>query len=37
MATVNGKKGEVIPVQNMRSKREVICEVTGRKQVRVEF
>lgn len=37
MATVNGKKGEMIPVQNMRSKREVICEVTGRKQVRVEF
>ena len=37
MATVNGKKGEVIPVQNMSSKREVICEVTGRKQVRVEF
>ncbi|MFW6283828.1 MAG: flagellar basal body P-ring formation chaperone FlgA [Desulfosalsimonas sp.] len=37
MATVNGKKGDVIPVQNMSSKREVICEVTGRKQVRVEF
>lgn len=37
VATANGKHGEIIAVKNMRSKREVACEVIGRKQVRVEF
>jgi flagella basal body P-ring formation protein FlgA len=37
VAAANGKQGEIISVQNMRSKREVACEVIGRKQVRVEF
>ncbi|MFW6335490.1 MAG: flagellar basal body P-ring formation chaperone FlgA [Desulfosalsimonas sp.] len=37
VAEENGKKGDLITVKNMRSGREVSCQVTGQKKVRVEY
>jgi flagella basal body P-ring formation protein FlgA len=36
-ATADGRKGEVIMVENMRSRREVPCEVVGQGVTRVDF